>query len=175
MFARLHPGCYENAVWVFHVSCLPDLLTMSIPIGTAGSYVAFWTGSRVVAKSKVQSVFDADNFYVFASDVDGKDLILDYCGFAPNAAACYTSGYLNCTTRRTETFYLPGYTSGIATYADIPTQTVYVDALSWLGRIVAGSTWAAIDSGEVKQWMGAILSQTVEEIQMADALDTVTA
>lgn len=142
--------------------------------GQAGDLVVFWKGSRVVAKSTVIAVASADVFSVIAADVDGKDLTLDYCGFAPDAAACYVSGYKVCTTRKTRTFYLPGYTSGITTYADIPTQTVYTDAQSWLGRIVAASTWVNIEVSDVSQWIGPILQQEITEIQMDDALDTVT-
>jgi len=98
--------------------------------GAVGDMVAFWKGDRVVAKSKVIAVTNADNFSVIAADVDGKDLTLDYCGFAPDAAACYVAGPKMCTTRKTQTFYLPGVTSGITTYADIPTQTVYTDSQS---------------------------------------------
>ena len=138
-----------------------------------GDLVVFWTGDRVAAKSIVMTAA-TDSFTVKASDVDGKDLVLNYCGFAPDAAACYVSGYLNCTTRRTQNFYLPGVSGGITTYADLPIVVVYTDPLAWLGRIVAASTWVAIEVSDVTQWAGNILMQETTEIQMADALDTVT-
>lgn len=39
MWARLQPGAHQQAVWVINQSALPELLTLSIPIGTAGSHV----------------------------------------------------------------------------------------------------------------------------------------
>lgn len=45
MFARMHPGCLGNAVWVFNSTCLPQLLQLSIPIGTAGAHVAVMSES----------------------------------------------------------------------------------------------------------------------------------
>lgn len=143
--------------------------------GHVGDYVVFWYNDRIIARSKVLSVADANNFTIYGDDINGTDIAPNYCGFSANAAACYVNGAKVCTTRKTTTFYLPGYSVGITTYADIPTQLTYIDALSWLGRILAVPTgWANIEVSEVTQWMGAILQQEITEIQMDDALDTVT-
>jgi len=39
MFARLLPGSHGNAVWVANSTCIPQLLELAVPIGTAGSHV----------------------------------------------------------------------------------------------------------------------------------------
>jgi HK97 family phage major capsid protein len=43
MFARLHPGCYSNAVWLCHPSTIPYLETMTITVGTSGAVVRLLT------------------------------------------------------------------------------------------------------------------------------------
>lgn len=37
MWARMSPGSHENSVWLAHPTTLPQLLTMSLPIGVAGA------------------------------------------------------------------------------------------------------------------------------------------
>ena len=39
MLARLHPGCFQNAVWIANPTCIPELLQMSYTVGVAGSHV----------------------------------------------------------------------------------------------------------------------------------------
>lgn len=39
MFARMHPECASRAVWVASITTIPQLLKLSIPIGTGGSAV----------------------------------------------------------------------------------------------------------------------------------------
>jgi len=39
MYARLAPQCMENAIWIASQTCIPELLTMSLAIGTGGSMV----------------------------------------------------------------------------------------------------------------------------------------
>jgi len=36
MLGRLHPGCFDRAVWVANPTCIPELLQLSQPIGTGG-------------------------------------------------------------------------------------------------------------------------------------------
>jgi len=38
MFSRMLPGCRQKAVWVCNANCIPQLLKMSVPIGTSGSF-----------------------------------------------------------------------------------------------------------------------------------------
>jgi HK97 family phage major capsid protein len=37
MFSRLHPSCMAGAVWVASSTTLPQLLTLSVDVGTAGA------------------------------------------------------------------------------------------------------------------------------------------
>jgi HK97 family phage major capsid protein len=37
MFARLSPSSFRFATWITHTSCLPELMKISIPVGTGGS------------------------------------------------------------------------------------------------------------------------------------------
>lgn len=39
MFARLHPGCIANSAWVASSTTLPQLLTLTLPIGTGGAHI----------------------------------------------------------------------------------------------------------------------------------------
>lgn len=39
MFSRLHPSCYRNAVWVSSITCIPQLMTLYLAIGTGGTAV----------------------------------------------------------------------------------------------------------------------------------------
>ena len=39
MYGRLAPGSHERAVWVVNSTAIPQLLQLSIPLGTAGSFV----------------------------------------------------------------------------------------------------------------------------------------
>lgn len=39
MFSQLAPACWKTAVWVCHNTCLPQLMLLSIPVGTGGSHV----------------------------------------------------------------------------------------------------------------------------------------
>ena len=37
MVGRLHPACFNNAIFVCHVSVIPQLLSLCMPVGTGGS------------------------------------------------------------------------------------------------------------------------------------------
>ncbi len=39
MFARLHPSCLKNAVWVANATAIPQLLTLTIAVGAGGSHI----------------------------------------------------------------------------------------------------------------------------------------
>lgn len=43
MFARLHPSCYANAVWLAHPSTIPQLETLTVPVGTSGAVIRLLT------------------------------------------------------------------------------------------------------------------------------------
>jgi len=39
MLSKLHPACFANSVWVCHQSTIPQLLELSIGVGTGGSFI----------------------------------------------------------------------------------------------------------------------------------------
>jgi len=39
MFARLHPGCVNNSVWICNPTLVPELLRLSLPVGTGGAAI----------------------------------------------------------------------------------------------------------------------------------------
>lgn len=45
MFSRLHPSCLTRSTWICNSGLIPQLLELSIPIGTAGSHVPVLTES----------------------------------------------------------------------------------------------------------------------------------
>jgi HK97 family phage major capsid protein len=45
MFARLHPASHARAVWVANSTAIPQLLTLSVPVGTGGSHIPVLTES----------------------------------------------------------------------------------------------------------------------------------
>lgn len=46
MLGHLFPGSFNNSVWVAHITTLPQLLTLSYPVGTGGSIVPVLTESN---------------------------------------------------------------------------------------------------------------------------------
>ena len=143
--------------------------------GIVGDYVAFWNGKNLVGKATVTSVGDTNTFSVLAADFPSADAVVTHCGFSSDANACYVNGPKVCTVKRTQKYYLPGVTAGITTFADIPTQTIYTDPTSWLGRIIAVPTgFATIEVSDLSPWSGSILMQEIDQVQMEDAIDTVT-
>ena len=67
MLARLAPGSYNQSVWVCHVSTIPQLLTLTLSVGTGGEHIRVlsetggrWTmlGRPVVFTEKVEVLGD---------------------------------------------------------------------------------------------------------------------
>jgi HK97 family phage major capsid protein len=50
MVGRLHPACFQNSIWIIQVSAIPQLLELSIPIGTGGSAYPVLTESNGIWK-----------------------------------------------------------------------------------------------------------------------------
>ena len=46
MLAKLHPACFKNACWVCHQSTIPQLLQLSIAVGTGGSFLPVLTEGK---------------------------------------------------------------------------------------------------------------------------------
>lgn len=82
--------------------------------------------------------------------------------------AGYAPGSLNVRCNRTQTFYLPGYTPGIATAGDIVPPVYQGDADTFLALILEGTATINYDVGELETWRGSILVQTVVTINASD-------
>lgn len=143
--------------------------------GIVGDRCALWAGDALVGTGEVVAVGGSNTFTLMTNSLIAANTLITACAFSSDAAACYVNGPKLCTVKRTQKFYLPGVTTGITTYADIPDVTVYTDPISWLGRILAVPTgYAAIAVSELQPWEGPIMVQETSEVQMSDAIDTVT-
>jgi hypothetical protein len=142
--------------------------------GVAGDRLAVWNGDKLIGMGTVVAVGGADDITCELSVVPGKDDVVTHVAFSTDAAMCVVNGPKICDTRRTTRFYLPGYTEGIATDADIPKQVPQIDAISWLAAIIAGTAWPVYEVGDVGQYLGSSLQQETTTLQLSDAVDTVT-
>lgn len=142
--------------------------------GIVGDRMAMWAGDALVGKAVVVAVIDANNVSVMTSDLSAADSQVTYVAFSSDATYCVTNGPKLCSTRTTKRFYLPGYTTGITTAADITPPATDTDPESWLAAIVAGTAWVVDSVDDLKSWEGPILVQESSEIQMSDAIDTAT-
>lgn len=82
----------------------------------------------------------------------------------------YTPGTDRIGLRSTQKFYLPGVSGGITTGADIPLPAVLLNDADFLAAILAYSSgYQTYDATELIRWNdGAIYTQTLQEINMAD-------
>ncbi len=137
---------------------------------TAGQLIAFWLGDRVVARSYVLVVVDADNIRVPLADVNGTDFIADS---AATAGTRYINGLKYCSSRLTQTFYLAGVTVGINSPTDIPQPDVIMSAQGWMDAIVGAGAYGSVQVSSLASWKGSIYAQEVTDIEMADAIETI--
>ncbi len=137
----------------------------------AGDLLALWLGNRVVARTFVMAVPTTTTLRVPLADVNGADFLCDRAAVSA-AGTRYVNGVKYCSARLTQSFYIPGVSVGITTPADIPQPDVIMSAQGWLDIIVAGTAYGAIQVSELDSWRGPIYAQTVTEIQVADALET---
>jgi hypothetical protein len=82
----------------------------------------------------------------------------------------YTPGTDRVGTRAAQRFYLPGFTDGIATPADIPVPAVLLNDAEFLRSVTTNLTgYQTYDASELTRWLdGPIYTQTFVEIDMAD-------
>lgn len=140
-----------------------------------GDMVAFYQGSRIVAKSIVIATPSGTVFAVLRKDVDGADFAAATCVFSSAAIKRIVNGPRACSVRNTQKFYLPGVTPGITTAADIPLVTPELNAEDWLTAVMTKPTgWAVASAERLTSWMGPILVYEYSEVQMADAIQLET-
>lgn len=139
-----------------------------------GDIVVAWSGSTLVGFTDVVIVPSGTNLAISTAEAPWSNLTLEVSHFAltKDASVRYVNGPRECSARTTQSFYLPTITPGITTYADIPSTPVYNDPLGWMQRIVDANTWSAISVSDISSWKGPILTKSVVEIQMSDALQT---
>ncbi len=163
----------SNQSWTYIPNALQSLRDLGSTGhgGVVGDQVAVWNGSKLSCISRlVTSTTNA--FTIPLSDLPGNDIVATHCEFAKNGTR-YVNGPKECVVKRTQKFYLPGVTSGISSFANIPTYAPETDPISWLGAITAGNAYAIESVSDLSQWKGQILLQELNQVQMNDALVTV--
>lgn len=73
MLGRLHPACFNNAVWIIQVSAIPQLLQLSMAIGTGGNAIPVLSESNGVWKILTRPVIFSEKTEVLG---DKGDVIL---------------------------------------------------------------------------------------------------
>lgn len=157
-------------------AALVRTLTSTAHGGSVGDFVAVWNGTKLVGTTKVIAV-TTDTVTINADESPWAigSLAATHMQFADTSSTRYVNGPKSCSTRSTMKFYLPGVSMGITTAADIPLATPETDPVSWLTAVVSKPTgWAVDGSTELAAWEGPILVQDVIELQMDDAIDTVS-
>jgi len=70
MFARMLPGCRKNAIWIVNDDTIPELLEVTIPIGTSGAHYPVLQerngnfqifGKQVITSEKMPKLGDAND------------------------------------------------------------------------------------------------------------------
>jgi hypothetical protein len=138
--------------------------------------MAAWNGPKLVGRTKVLAVAtDAVTIEAMESPWNIGSLAVTHIQFADTSSTRYVNGPKSVSTRITSKFYLPTVTGGITTAADIPLDTPETDAVSWMLAVISKPTgWAVDGASELAPWMGPILFKDTTEIQMDDAIDTVS-
>lgn len=155
----------------------PDLTLLYIPAGhgaSVGEKCGLWNGNTLVQTGNVAGVTDSYNITVLISDLSSPDFNITNATFAAAASYRYANGAKMVRTKSVKEFYLPTVTGGITTYSDIPVVTTYTSPQAWLDQIVAGSSFVAIDSGNVEQWMGPIYYRDTVSCLMSSALESLS-
>lgn len=162
-------------------STTPEVTTLDAPSHGAaiGDNIALWSGDILVGRANVVSIPSADSVAVMTSDLATANTLITHLTVSRSAVARIVNGGKDCTARRRHRFYLPGYTSGITSRADIPNFDTVIDPIAWLGVIGAyyaspsASTYAVVETEEVVRYQGGpILDKAVIEVQVADAYQT---
>lgn len=93
--------------------------------------------------------------------ISGYSLLGDY-------VRTYTPGVTQVSSRITETFYLPGVTTGITTSADIPIVDPDISDQAVLAAILGSSGYSTVEFSGPDQWLGPIMMTTNTEVDLDD-------
>lgn len=151
-------------------------LTTSAAHGfSAGNLVALWNGDKLVGTGTMVAAPTTTTLTIELKEIPGKDFAVTNCA-RMNDGTRYVNGPVSVSTKIVTDFYYPGWSPGITTPADIALVTPQLDPISWLGLIVAGTTYGVIEGSQLEKYLGGpFYSQTTVSAQMSDALDTVSA
>lgn len=141
---------------------------------SVGDRLAVWGGEKFIGDCVVTGIYGVDDFYIDVLSTSGAGITY----YAAKGAASYrvACGPIDCSARRVRYFYLPGWTAGIATRADVPNFTPAIDAVSWLAQIISylaspsANTYGIGRTDNLKQYAGPILEKSIMEFQVSDAL-----
>lgn len=173
----LYSGYYflNNQVYVIQVAATSansggNTRISATAHGITGSETILFTnnlagvGGYIVAPA-YYTVVDANTI-----DLIGINIGVTSGGYISKYYRAYTPGTDRVGTRLSQTFYLPGVTTGITTPADIPIPDPLLNDLALVNSMLAHLTgYQTYDSTALVQWMGSpIYTQTAIEINMAD-------
>ncbi len=80
MFARLHPACLSNSVWVASNSTIPQLLQLSVVVGTGGSHIPVITESNGTFRMLTRPVLFSEKLPPLGTK--GDILLVDFSQYA---------------------------------------------------------------------------------------------
>lgn len=164
----------QNTAWTYIPNVMQSLRQVNANShgGNVGDQTVVWNGPKIICISRV--VLATTNTYAIPiSDLPGNDIVATHCQFAKNGTR-YVNGPKECVVKKTEAYFLPGVTSGVNTFVDIPRYTPENDPIKWLAAIANANTYAVESVSDLTQWKGQILVQERNEVLMADALTTTT-
>ncbi len=80
MFARLHPSCMANAVWVANSTTIPQLLTLSVTIGLGGQHVPVLQNTGGEFRMLTRPVLFTEKLPVLGDE--GDIILVDFSQYA---------------------------------------------------------------------------------------------
>lgn len=148
----------------------PSTTSQTLRVGsraTIGSHGFSGTENLLVGAAAV-SLFPPSLWSV----VDANTIATYYDGSfisASEKTRSYTPGTDRVRIRKTQRFYLPGYTTGITTPADIPLPTLLINDEAFLDAIASNTMgFTDYDASELTRWNDwPIYTQTFEALDLA--------
>lgn len=145
-------------------------ITFSSPHGLTGTeyiaskYDVIGYSYGIVAPTTGWSVVDSTTIDLLGVNLGG------YGRAVAKYLRDYTPGTARVGTRNTQSFYLPGVTSGIFSPADIPMPSVLVNDAAFLASVIANTSgYITYDASELTRWRDwPIYTQTLTAINMSN-------
>lgn len=142
-------------------------ITFSSPHGLAGTEYVIATrlsGYAILAPTTGYSVVDASNIDLLGYNLG--NVVVSFAKYLRD----YTPGTARVGTRQTQSFYMPGVSSGIFSPSDIPMPAVLVNDTAFLASVIANTTgFVTYDASELTRWRDwPIYTQTLTAINMSN-------